>query len=140
VTVSPSLVIIPVTTTSTVTETSTVSLAAPTYAPIWGPEAGCSNTNATSAEALPNDVTEECEADKHCQAICDQTPTCKFLYVQKLFGDYGGATPYFQCYMNNEDFDAERDLQCGRQEGIWGMARGFDACNRGVVVAPAAPA
>jgi hypothetical protein len=96
--------------------------------------------NATSAEALPNDVTEECEADKHCQAICDQTPTCKFLYVQKLFGDYGGATPYFQCYMNNEDFDAERDLQCGRQEGIWGMARGFDACDRGVVVAPAAPA
>jgi hypothetical protein len=131
------MVTIPVTTTSTVIETSTVSLAAPTYAPIWGPEAGCSNMNATSAEALPNDVTEECEADKHCQAICDQEPTCKFLYVQKLFQDYGGATPYFQCYMNNEDFDAERDLQCGRQEGIWGMARGFDACDRGVAPATA---
>jgi hypothetical protein len=137
VTVSPSLVVIPVSSTTTVTETSTVSLAAPSYAPIWGPEAGCSNMNATTAEALPNDVTEECEADKACQEICSQEPNCKFLYVQRLFGDYGGATPYFQCYMNNKEFDETRDLQCGRQEGIWGTARGFDACNRGVAPAPA---
>lgn len=93
--------------------------------------------NATAAEALPNTITDECEADAACQEICSQQPACKFLYVQRLFGDYGGATPYFQCYMNGEEFDAERDLQCGRQEGIWGMARGFDACGRGVAPAPA---
>ena len=138
VTVTPSAAVIPVTSTKTLAETTTISLAAPTYSPVFGPEAGCSSLNAGRAEALPNTIVEDCEADKACQDICSQEPTCKFLYVQRLFGDYGGSTPYYQCYMNEKDFDETRDLQCGRQEGIWGMARGFDACGRGVAEAPSA--
>lgn len=122
---------IPVSSTKTVTETSTVSLAAPTYTQIFGPEAGCSNLNAGKAEALDANITEDCEADKACKDLCSQEPTCKFLYVQRLFRDYGGASPYYQCYMNSKEFDEERDLVCGRQENIWGTARGFDACGRG---------
>jgi hypothetical protein len=131
-TVSPSVVTIPVSSVKTVTTTTTISLAAPTYSPNFGPKAGCSNLYAGRAEALANTITEDCEADKACQEICSQEPTCKFLYVQQLFADYGGSTPYYQCYMNDQDLDEKRDLQCGRQEGIWGMARGFDACGRGV--------
>jgi hypothetical protein len=132
VTVTPSVVVIPVSSVKTITETSTISLAAPTYTPNFGPKAGCSNLYAGQAEALPNTIVEDCEADKACKDICSQEPTCKFLYVQRLFGDYGGSTPYYQCYMNDKDLDETRDLQCGRQEGIWGLARGFDACGRGV--------
>lgn len=138
VTVTPSAVVIPVSSVKTLTETSTVSLAAPTYTPVFGPEAGCSSLNAGRAEALPNTITEDCEADKACQEICSQEPTCKSLYVQLLFSDYGGSTPYYQCYMGDQDFDEKRDLQCGRQEGIYGTARGFDACGRGVADAPSA--
>lgn len=130
-TVSPSVTVIPVSSTKTITETSTVSLAAPTYTQIFGPEAGCSNLNAPRAEALDASITEDCEADKACQDLCSQEPTCKFLYVQRLFDDYGGASGYYQCYMNDKEFDEKRDLVCGRKEGIWGMARGFDACDRG---------
>jgi len=132
-TVSPSVITIPISSVKTVTQTSTVSLAAPTYYPNFGPKAGCSNLYAGKAEPLPNTITEDCEADKACKEICSQEPTCKFLYVQQLFADYGGSTPYYQCYMNDKDLDEARDLQCGRQEGIWGMARGYDACGRGVV-------
>jgi hypothetical protein len=132
VTVTPSVVVIPVSSVKTITETSTISLVAPTYTANFGPKAGCSNLYAGQAEALPNTIVEDCEADKACKDICSQEPTCKFLYVQRLFGDYGGSTPYYQCYMNDKDLDEARDLQCGRQEGIWGVARGFDACGRGV--------
>ena len=125
-------VTIPVSSVKTVTETKTISLAAPTYAPNFGPKAGCSNMYAGRAEALDNKITEDCDADKACQEICSQEPSCKFLYVQQMFSDYGGSTPYFQCYMNDQPLDEKRDLQCGRQEGIYGMARGFDACGRGV--------
>jgi len=131
-TVTPSVVTIPVSSVKTITETTTVSLAAPTYSPNFGPKVGCSNLNAGRAEALANTITEDCEADKACKEICSQEPTCKFLYVQRLFGDYGDATPYYNCYMNDKDLDETRDLMCGRQEGIWGMARGFDVCGRGV--------
>ena len=133
-----SIVTIPVSSVKTITETKTISLAAPTYAPNFGPKAGCSNLYSGRAEALANTITEDCEADKACQEICSQEPSCKFLYVQRLFADYGDATPYYQCYMNDQDLDEKRDLQCGRQEGIYGMARGYDACDRGVAEAPSA--
>ena len=123
---------IAVSSTKTITETKTVALAAPTYAPNFGPKAGCSNMYAGRAEALANTITEDCEADKACKEICSQEPSCKFLYVQQMFSDYGGSTPYFQCYMNDQALDEKRDLQCGRQEGIYGTARGFDACGRGI--------
>lgn len=139
-TITPPAAVITVSSTKTRTETSTVSLAAPTYAQIFGPEAGCSNMIAGKAEALDASITEDCEADKACKEICSQEPTCKFLYVQRLFPDYGGASPYYQCYMNAQAFDEKRDLQCGRQEGIWGNARGFDACGRGTASAAATAA
>jgi hypothetical protein len=131
-TVSPSTITIPISSTKTLTETSTISLAAPTYSPDFGPKAGCSNIYASNAEALPNTIIEACDADKACQEICSQEPACKFLYVQLLFGNYGDSTPYFQCYMGDKEFEEKRDLQCGRDEGIWGEARGFDARGRGV--------
>lgn len=136
-TITPSVVVIPVSSVKTVTETSTISLVAPTYTANFGPKAGCSSLYSGRAEALANTVTEDCEADKACQEICSQEPTCKFLYVQLLFGDYGGSTPYYQCYMNDHDLDEAKDLQCGRQEGIYGLARGYDACGRGVADADA---
>ncbi|KAM0723496.1 hypothetical protein Q7P37_000483 [Cladosporium fusiforme] len=130
-TVSPYFSVIPVSSTKTITETSTVSLAAPTYKEVFGPEAGCSSLNAGLAEALDASITEECEADKACQEICSQEPSCKFLYVQRLVSDYGGAAPYYQCYMDPKEFDEDRDLVCGRDEKLYGEARGFDACGRG---------
>lgn len=138
VTETPSVVTIPVSSVKTVKETATVSLAAPTYSQNFGPKDGCSFLNAGRAEALANTITEPCEADKACQEICSQEPTCKFLYVQQLFADYGGATPYYQCYMSEKDLDEKRDLMCGREKGQFGTANGFDACGRGVADAPSA--
>lgn len=137
-TVTPPATVISVSSTKTITETSTVSLAAPTYSQNFGPEAGCSFLSAGKAEPLDASITEECEADKACKDLCSQEPTCKFLFVQRLFQDYGGASPYYQCYMNPQAFDEQRDLQCGRQEGIWGVAKGFDVCGRGTAAAAAA--
>lgn len=52
--------------------------------------------------------------------------------MQQLFSDYGDTTPYYQCYMDSKDFDEKTSVQCGRDEGMYGLARGFDACDRGV--------
>lgn len=131
-TVTPGHTVITVSSTKTATSTITVSLAAPTYEPNFGPKAGCSSLNAARFESLDEKIDCDADAAKACQDICDQEPTCKFLYVQRLFADFLDTTPYYQCYMNDRDFDEQRDLICGRPEGQYGNAVGFEVCDRGV--------
>ena len=66
-----------------------------------------------------------------CQDVCDQEPTCAFVYVQHMFTDYGGASPYYECYMNDHQLNRTTDLECGKRTGIYGFARGFDVSARG---------
>ena len=131
----------PVTTLSvssatTLSATSTLSLAAPTYKPVFGPEAGCVNINVGPAEALPANITSMKDAVAECKEICSQEPSCKFLYVQHVFENWGGRTPHYVCEMNKKFFKERRDLRCGKKESIFGLARGFNARGRGTPEEP----
>lgn len=130
-TVTPSAVIIPLSTTTTLTETTTVSFAAPTYTQIYGPKPGCADVSSFKAQLLEAGCDNYEDAVSRCRDICDQEPTCRFLYVQRMFTNYGDAQPHFQCYMNDHELDESKDLQCGKKEGIFGNARGYDVCDRG---------
>jgi hypothetical protein len=128
---TPAPVVIPVRTTTTVTETSTVSLIAPTLAHIYGPTAGCADLGVGKAHVLDNSITDQRHALDICKDVCEQEPTCKTLYVQRMFTNYGGATPYYECYMNDHAFVELTDLQCGQNVGIYNTAIAYDACGRG---------
>lgn len=128
-------VVIPVSTTTTITETSTVSLAAPTFYSVYGPKSGCADTSVGKAQVLDASITDSEKAVSMCKDICKQEPSCSFLYVQQMFTDYGSASPYYECYMNEKELDESNDLQCGKKVGIFGNATGYDACNRGTVSA-----
>lgn len=116
---------------TTETSTTTVSLAAPTFAPVFGPTAGCIDISVGPAQALPANVTSMREAVAECKEICAQEPSCKFVYVQHVFEHWGGRTPHYMCEMNKKHLKKRRDLRCGKKESIFGMARGFDAYDRG---------
>jgi len=130
-TATPSAVIIPLTATTTRTETTTLSFAAPTYTPIYGPKAGCADVSSIKSQPLAQGCDNFEDAVSQCQDICEQEPTCRFLYVQRMWANYGSSKPNFECYMNDHEFDESKDLQCGKKEGIFGNARGYDACGRG---------
>ena len=131
-TVAPATTIA-VSSATTETSTTTVSLAQPTYTPVFGPKAGCVDINVGPAQALPATVTSMRKAVKECKAICDQEPSCKFLYVQHVFENWGGREAHYVCEMNTKFLKERRDLRCGKKESIFGMARGFDARGRGEV-------
>lgn len=130
-TATPSAVVIPLTATTTLTETTTLSFAAPTYTQIYGPKSGCADVSSVKTQPLAPGCDKYEDAVSQCQDICAQESTCRFLYVQRMFTNYGDAKPHFQCYMNDHELDESKDLQCGKKEGIFGNARGYDACDRG---------
>ncbi|RMY93611.1 hypothetical protein D0862_09172 [Hortaea werneckii] len=117
--------------TTEITSTSTVTLAAPTYTQVYGPESGCSISEDTESEQLDTSITDSTEASERCQTSCSQKPGCSFVFAQQLFPDYGQTRPHFQCYFIDHHFNETMDLQCGQSEGIWGRACGFDAEGRG---------
>ncbi|KAI7657753.1 DNA replication licensing factor [Hortaea werneckii] len=119
------------TTTTDITSTSTVTLAAPTYTQVYGPESGCSIRENAQSEQLDNSITDSNEASERCQTSCSQKSECSFVFAQQLFPDYGQTRPHFQCYFIGHHFNETQDLQCGQSERIWGEACGFDAEGRG---------
>lgn len=64
--------------------------------------------------------------------ICEQDSKCSFVYVQRQFAESNGK-PYFGCVLNTEQFDEESTLDCGKK-GVYGVAVGFDAVDRGTKV------
>ncbi|TKA24601.1 hypothetical protein B0A50_06361 [Salinomyces thailandicus] len=118
--------------TESLTSTSTVALAAPRYSQVFGPKAGCTFTDDAPAQQLDDSITDSMEATQKCKDLCTQRAECSFVYIQHLFVDYGPTTPHYQCYFNDHPLDAAADLECGRNEGIWGEACGFDAMGRGL--------
>ncbi|RMY51562.1 hypothetical protein D0865_06275 [Hortaea werneckii] len=119
------------TTTTDITSTSTVTLAAPTYTQVYGPQSGCSIREDAQSEQLDTSITDSKEASERCQASCSQKSECSFVFAQQLFPDYGQTRPHFQCYFIGHHFNETQDLQCGQSERIWGKACGFDAEGRG---------
>ncbi|RMZ30554.1 hypothetical protein D0859_05366 [Hortaea werneckii] len=119
------------TTTTDITSTSTVTLAAPKYTQVYGPESGCSIREDAESEQLDTSITDSNEASERCQTSCSQKPECSFVFAQQLFPDYGQTRPHFQCYFIDHHFNETMDLQCGQSERIWGEACGFDAEGRG---------
>ncbi|KAK5166595.1 uncharacterized protein LTR77_008138 [Saxophila tyrrhenica] len=113
-------------TTATLTET----YAAPTFTQVYGPKAGCADTAAGSPVALDPSITNMWKATDECKAICQQDANCEFVYVQKLFSESNGK-PYFGCTMNAQHLDEEKDLDCKRKAGVYGVAVGYDAYDRG---------
>jgi len=121
---------ISVSTLTSVTSTSTVSLAAPTFTQVFGPQAGCVDIGEGPAQQLDLSVTGS-NATQECKDLCTQMPACSFVYVQQLAPKWGGKTPHYQCFFNDHHLNATADLDCGRNDSVWGEANGFDAYGRG---------
>lgn len=118
--------------TLSTTHTATVTLAAPSFTHVWGPQKGCQDTNNRDTLQLSIDVKDKSNATTMCKDWCTQTTVCDSLYVQYMFPAYG-TTPYWQCYANEGKWDAEKNLLCNLTTNIWGEADAFDAVGRGMV-------
>ncbi|KAK4501378.1 hypothetical protein PRZ48_007186 [Zasmidium cellare] len=110
--------------------TATVTLAAPSYTHVWGPQKGCQDTVDRDTLQLSSDVTEKSDATEQCKDWCSQKTVCTGLYVQYMFPAYG-VTPFWQCYANDHKFDADTDLLCNLTTNIWGEADAYNALGRG---------
>lgn len=130
-TVAP-LATVAVSSATTLTSYATVSLTAPTFAPVFDPKAGCAHVNVSKKQALPPKIKSLPKAIEKCQAICEQESSCKSVYVQHMFENWSGKTPHYVCEMSEKFLKPRRDLRCGKKESIFGKARGFDAQGRGV--------
>lgn len=116
--------------TSCTTNTVTQTYAAPTFTKVYGPRAGCADTAPGKPKALDASITSMFNATQECQGLCEQDAKCSFVYIQRLFSESNGK-PYFGCTFNPEHLDAETDLDCQRKAGIYGVAVGYDAYERG---------
>ncbi|KAF2170798.1 hypothetical protein M409DRAFT_51054 [Zasmidium cellare ATCC 36951] len=116
--------------TLSTTRTATITLAAPSYTHVWGPQEGCQDTTDRDTLQLSSDVTEKSDARQLCQDWCSQKSVCTGLYVQYMFPAYG-VTPFWQCYANDHKFDADTDLLCNLTTNIWGEADAYNALGRG---------
>lgn len=85
------------------------------------------------SKKLDSSITQIRNATAECKGICEQDSKCSFVYVQRLFSESNGK-PYFGCVLNKEQFDEGNTLDCGKKAGIYGMAVGFDAVDRGTEV------
>lgn len=75
-TVVPSTTIV-MTMTSSVTETSTITLAAPTFTHVWGPKPGCADLRPDTNESLAPSMVKR-EAVSTCQASCARRSSDSF--------------------------------------------------------------
>lgn len=113
------------------TSTITVSYAAPTFTQVYGPRAGCIDATASGpGKALDASIRDLHKATQECKSLCAQDPSCSFVYTQRLVTKRGG-TPHFQCSFNDQKLDAGDDLLCQKRPGLYGVAIGYDACERG---------
>lgn len=116
--------------TLSTTKTATITLAAPSYTHVYGPETGCQDTVDANTLALDSNVTVKADATELCKDWCTQTSDCTSLYVQYMFPAYG-VTPFWQCYANDQKFDADSDLLCNLTTNIWGEADAYNTLGRG---------
>ncbi|KAJ9629359.1 hypothetical protein H2203_001732 [Taxawa tesnikishii (nom. ined.)] len=86
------------TATSTVTATKTLSLAAPSFTKVFGPQDGCIDVAVRANFALNSTVGQK-DAIATCKAQCAQLGSCDFVYVQWMMQDYGTVTPFWECYL-----------------------------------------
>ncbi|KAF1346062.1 hypothetical protein BDV97DRAFT_34410 [Delphinella strobiligena] len=130
-TVAPSTVIL-YTVTSSFTQTSTVTLQAPTFTQVWGTKAGCVDPGFQKSDTLDslNSLDGMTQAISQCQDNCAQLDYCAFVFVQYTLPDYN-VTPVWKCYYNNHTLNTATDIECGKSETIWGAADGFNAIGRG---------
>ena len=112
------------------TSTLTVSYAAPIFTQAFGPKAGCLDISSASSKILPHNVSSLHEAAQQCKALCSQNADCAAMYVQHMSFVRGGPKHY-HCFMNDHKLVAADDLQCSRPKTIYGVAIGYDACERG---------
>jgi hypothetical protein len=116
-------------TTSTVYQT----YAAPTFTKVYGPKAGCEDVAPGSIKKLSPSIAHIRKANYVCKSICEQDAKCSFVYVQRLYAESDG-TPYFGCMLNEEQFSKGSTLECGKKTGVYGVAMGFDAVDRGTEI------
>ena len=83
------------------------------------------------AQALNGSITDVQKADELCKELCAQESKCSFVYVQHMRANYGDAIPYFECSFNNHHLESSKDLRCGKDVRMYGLANGFDAYGRG---------
>ena len=131
-TTAPPVAYTSISTVNTESRTTTASLAAPTFARVFGPQAGCAYTHDGIRTPLGPETTCADEATKQCQAMCEQEPTCRFVWVQKLACDAATRAPRFQCQMTDAPLHRLRDIRCGKGNLALGEAHGYNADGRGV--------
>ncbi|KAK3707624.1 hypothetical protein LTR37_011972 [Vermiconidia calcicola] len=119
-------------TTVCTTSTTIEAYAAPTFTQVYGPKAGCADTAKGPSKKLEASVSNLKKATAECQSLCEQDADCSFVYVQRMFANDG--TQYFQCSFNDHQLDIDSDLNCGRKAGVYGVAVGYDANDRGTVI------
>lgn len=109
-----------------------ISYAAPTFTQVVGPKAGCVDTNASSFKILSHNIDYLQSAVEQCKSLCSQEAACAAVYVQHMSFVRGGSKHY-HCFFNDKKLDVESDLQCfpKPKKTIYGMAVGYDACDRG---------
>lgn len=117
-------------TTSCTTSTVVETYAAPTFTKVYGPKAGCADIAPGRPKQLDDSFTNLADATRECRGLCEQDAHCEFVYVQRLFSESDGK-PYFGCVLNDRHLNAHRDLKCQEKSGIYGVALGFDAYDRG---------
>lgn len=120
--------------TVTLTSTTTMILAAPTYLHVYAAPAGCQDIPTVDTLQLDPSITNIENAIAMCQNSCSQNGRCASLFVQYLFPNYGNTTPVYKCFMNGQKFDEKSSLLCGLAEDVWGAADAFDAIGRGMPV------
>ncbi|CAD0092127.1 unnamed protein product, partial [Aureobasidium vineae] len=85
---------------------STVKMAAPSFTQVWGPKAGCDDIGQKSVQTIMLATLNESQVTDICKATCI-------------------ANHFWNCYYNNHTFDEKKDLNCSKDESIWGTAKGY---------------
>jgi hypothetical protein len=117
-------------TTTCITSTIYETYAAPTFTKVYGPKAGCADVAPGVPTDLPSSVASLPDATEACKDLCEQDPHCSFMYVQRLFSESDGK-PFFGCLRSDKLFNPDTDLNCEPKQGVYGVALGFDAEDRG---------
>ena len=118
------------TTTSCTTSTKTESYAAPTFTKVYGPKAGCKDTAQDKGYHLDSSIDTLYNATQECKGLCVQNSDCSFVYIQRLLSSDGSGSHY-ECSFNDHELSSTGDLTCGENEKVYGVAIGYDACDRG---------